>query len=292
MNEFYTLNDGTTIPKIGFGTYNEEFMDNRKVVLNAIECGYRFFDTASLYETERSLGNALIESGISRSEVIIETKLWIDEMGAENVEKAFERSLNRLQTDYVDIYMIHWPRQTGKDDENWKVLDIETWQAMEKLVERGKVKRLGLSNFLPHHLKNILDNCRIKPVVDQLELHPGYSQEKAVAYCQDNDILPMAWSPLGRGRENATIGNSILVRLADKYGRSVQQINLRFLLQKGILPIPKASSPEHMKSNMEVFDFELSEDDISMLSCMPQTAWLGEHPDFVIPDRKSNPDNK
>ncbi len=292
MNEFYILNDGTTIPKIGFGTYNEEFMDNRKVVLNAIECGYRFFDTASLYETERSLGNALIESGISRSEVIIETKLWIDEMGAENVEKAFERSLNRLQTDYVDIYMIHWPRQTGKDDENWKILDIETWQAMEKLVERGKVKRLGLSNFLPHHLKNILDNCRIKPVVDQLELHPGYSQEKAVAYCQDNDILPMAWSPLGRGRENATIGNSILVRLADKYGRSVQQINLRFLLQKGILPIPKASSPEHMKSNMEVFDFELSEDDISMLSCMPQTAWLGEHPDFVIPDRKSNPDNK
>ena len=291
MTRFYTLNDGTLIPNIGFGTYNEEFMDNRKIVLQAIECGYRFFDTASLYETERSLGNALIESGISRSEVIIETKLWIDEMGAENVEKAFERSLNRLQTDYVDIYMIHWPRQTGKDDEKWKTLDIETWQAMEKLVEKGKVKRLGLSNFLPHHLKNILDNCKIRPVVDQLEIHPGYSQEKAVAYCLDNDVLPMAWSPLGRGRENATIGNSILVRLAGKYGKSVQQINLRFLLQKGILPIPKASTPEHMRSNMEVFDFELSEDDVSMLSCMPQTAWLGEHPDFVIPDRKSNPDN-
>lgn len=291
VNRFYTLNDGTLIPNIGFGTYNEEFMDNRKIVLQAIECGYRFFDTASLYETERSLGNALIESGISRSEVIIETKLWIDEMGAENVEKAFERSINRLQTDYVDIYMIHWPRQTGKDDEKWKILDIETWQAMEKLVEKGKVKRLGLSNFLPHHLKNILDNCKIRPVVDQLEIHPGYSQEKAVAYCLDNDVLPMAWSPLGRGRENATIGNSILVRLAGKYGKSVQQINLRFLLQKGILPIPKASTPEHMRSNMEVFDFELSEDDVSMLSCMPQTAWLGEHPDFVIPDRKSNPDN-
>lgn len=291
VNRFYTLNDGTLIPNIGFGTYNEEFMDNRKIVLQAIECGYRFFDTASLYETERSLGNALIESGISRSEVIIETKLWIDEMGAENVEKAFERSINRLQTDYVDIYMIHWPRQTGKDDEKWKTLDIETWQAMEKLVEKGKVKRLGLSNFLPHHLKNILDNCKIRPVVDQLEIHPGYSQEKAVAYCLDNDVLPMAWSPLGRGRENATIGNSILVRLAGKYGKSVQQINLRFLLQKGILPIPKASTPEHMRSNMEVFDFELSDDDVSMLSCMPQTAWLGEHPDFVIPDRKSNPDN-
>ncbi len=287
--ESYTLNDGSSLPEIGFGTYNEEFADNKEVVLQAIECGYRFFDTASLYETERSLGNALKESGISRSDVILETKLWIDEMGAENVEKAFERSINRLQTDYVDIYMMHWPRQTGKDDENWKELDIETWQAMEKLVDQGKVRRLGLSNFLPHHLKNILDHCRIRPVVDQLELHPGYSQENAVAYCREKDVQPMAWSPLGRGRENATIGNAILVRLAEKYGKSIQQINLRFLLQKGILPIPKASTKEHMKANMEVFDFELTEDDLSMLSCMPQTAWLAEHPDFAIPDRKSNP---
>lgn len=291
IKEFYTLNDGSKLPKIGFGTYNEEFEDNKDVILKAIGCGYRFFDTASLYETERSLGNALRESGISRSEVVIETKLWIDEMGGENVRKAFDKSLNRLQTDYVDIYMIHWPRQTGADDEDWKALDLETWQAMEKLVDEGRVKRLGLSNFLPHHLKNILDNCRIRPVVDQLELHPGYSQERAVAYCLENEVIPMAWSPLGRGRENATIGNSILVKLAKKYGRSIQQINLRFLLQKGILPIPKASTVEHMRSNMEVFDFALSEDDISMLSCMPQTAWLEEHPDFYIPDRKSNPDN-
>jgi len=291
MNEFYTLSDGLKIPKIGFGTYNEEFADNKAVILEAIECGYRFFDTASLYETERSLGNALKESGIARTDVIIETKLWIDEMGAENVRKAFEKSLNRLQTDYIDIYMMHWPRQTGADDEKWKELDAETWLAMERLVRQGKVKHLGLSNFLPHHLKNILENSSIKPVVDQLELHPGYSQEAAVAFCKTNGILPMAWSPLGRGRENATIGNAILVRLAKKYGKSIQQINLRFLLQKGILPIPKASSKEHMKANLEVFDFELSEDDMYMISYMPQTAWLGEHPDFVIPDRKSNPAN-
>ena len=291
MNEFYTLNDGFKIPKIGFGTYNEEFADNKGTILQAIECGYRFFDTASLYETERSLGNALKESGIARKDVIIETKLWIDEMGANNVGKALDKSLNRLQTDYIDIYMMHWPRQTGADDENWKHLDAETWKAMEDFVRQGKVKRLGLSNFLPHHLKNILKNCTIKPVVDQLELHPGYSQEAAVAFCTQNDVLPMAWSPLGRGRENATIGNSILVRLSKKYGKSIQQVNLRFLLQKGILPIPKASSVEHMKANLDVFDFELSEDDVSMLSYMPQTAWLGEHPDFVIPDRKSNPAN-
>ncbi len=291
MNEYYVLNDGSQIPKIGFGTYNEEFEDNKEIILHAIECGYRFFDTASLYETERSLGNALKESGIARSEVIIETKLWIDEMGAENAKRALDKSLNRLQTDYVDIYMMHWPRQTGADDENWKELDVETWKAMEDMVRQGRVKRLGLSNFLPHHLQNILDHCTIRPVVDQLELHPGYSQEAAVAFCKEHEVLPMAWSPLGRGRENATIGNAILVRLSEKYGKSIQQINLRFLLQKGILPIPKASSAAHMKANMEVFDFALTDEDVSMLSCMPQTAWLGEHPDFVIPARKSNPEN-
>ena len=291
MNEFYTLNDGFKIPKIGYGTYNEEFENNKKAILAAIECGYRFFDTASLYETERPLGCAIKESGLKREEVIIETKLWIDEMGRDNARVALEKSLARLQMDYIDIYMIHWPRQTGALDEKWKELDIETYSAMEGLVKEGLVGRLGLSNFLPHHLKNILDNCTIRPVVDQLELHPGYSQEAAAAYCKKNDVLPMAWSPLGRGRENATIGNSILVRLSEKYGRSIQQINIRFLLQKGILPIPKASSREHMMDNLNVFDFELSDEDISMLSCMPQTAWLGEHPDFVIPDRKSNPEN-
>lgn len=291
MKEYYTLNDGFKIPKIGYGTYNEEFENNKKAILAAIECGYRFFDTASLYETERPLGCAIKESGLKREDVIIETKLWIDEMGRDNARVALEKSLARLQMDYIDIYMIHWPRQTGALDEKWKELDIETYSAMEGFVKEGLVGRLGLSNFLPHHLKNILDNCTIRPVVDQLELHPGYSQEAAAAYCKENDVLPMAWSPLGRGRENATIGNSILVRLSEKYGRSIQQINIRFLLQKGILPIPKASSKEHMLDNLNVFDFELSDEDISMLSCMPQTAWLGEHPDFVIPDRKSNPEN-
>ena len=291
IERFYTLNDGSKLPVIGFGTYNEEFSDNKKAILDAIECGYRFFDCASLYETERSLGNAIRESKIPREEVIIESKLWIDEMGYKEAKAALERSLNRLQTDYIDIYMCHWPRQTGTDDEKWKEKDIETWKAMEEMVDAGKVKRLGLSNYLPHHLSNILDNCRIRPVVDQLELHPGYSQEAAVAFCRENDVLPMAWSPLGRGRENATAGNSILVRLSEKYGKSVQQINLRFLLQKGILPIPKASTREHMLANTDVFDFEISRDDMWMLTCMPQTTWLGEHPDFYIPDRRSNPDN-
>ena len=291
MNEFFTLNDGSQIPKIGFGTYNDAFADNKTSIMQAIECGYRFFDTASLYETERSLGNALRESGIARSEVIIETKLWIDEMGAENARIAVEKSLKRLQTDYIDIYMIHWPRQTGADDEKWKELDIETWNAMEDMVKQGMVKKLGLSNFLPHHLKNIIDNGTIRPVADQLELHPGHLQEAAVNCCKENNVLPMAWSPLSHGKDNDKAGAAMLAKLAAEYGKSIQQISLRFLIQKGIMPIPKASSAAHMRSNLEVFDFELSEDEVSILTSMPQTAWLGEHPDFAIPDRKSNPDN-
>ncbi|MCR5421938.1 MAG: aldo/keto reductase [Lachnospiraceae bacterium] len=291
INEYFTLNDGFKIPKLGFGTYNEEFADNTKSIKEAIESGYRFFDTASLYETERYLGRAVKESKLKREDFIIETKLWIDEMGYNEAKRAIEKSLKRLDMDYVDIYMIHWPRQTGALNEDWKRLNIETWRAMEEMVDEGIVKRLGVSNFLPHHLENILKNCRIRPVVDQLELHPGYSQEGVVAYCKENGIQPMAWSPLGRGRTNATVGNSILVKLSEKYGRSIQQINLRFLLQKDILPIPKASSKEHMLGNKSVFDFELTDEDVSMLSYMPQTAWLGEHPDFVVPDKKSNPEN-
>ncbi|MBQ9251423.1 MAG: aldo/keto reductase [Clostridia bacterium] len=288
MNTF-TLNDGTKVPQIGFGTYQVTGDDGSAAIKAAVEAGYRFFDTASLYETERVLGRTLKESGIPREDFIIETKLWIDEMT--DPRAALERSLRRLGTDYVNIYMIHWPRATGKADEPWKEQDLETYGIMERLVEEGKVRRLGLSNFLPHHLKNILENCRIKPVADQLELHPGYSQEAAVAYCQANDVLPIAWSPFGRGDQNSTTANTILMDLAARYGKTAHQINLRFLLQKGILPIPKASSPEHIRANLDVFDFNLSEDEIPMLSCMPQTTWLGEHPDYCIPQKASNPDN-
>ena len=282
----YTLYDGTTIPQIGFGTYQ---VKSETPILTAIDAGYRFFDTASLYETERTLGNALRASGLPRDEFIIETKLWIDEM--DDPAAALERSLRRLGMDYVDIYMIHWPRETGKPDENWKDRDLETYAAMEKLVSAGKVKHLGLSNFLPHHLKNILENCRIHPAVDQLEIHPGYSQEAAVAFCREHQVLPMAWSPFGRGDKNATEANTVISQLANKYGKSAQQINLRFLLQKGILPIPKASGEAHIRANLDVYDFSLSDDEISMLSCMPQTTWLGEHPDFNIPTARSNPNN-
>ncbi len=284
INDTYTLANGQQIPCMGFGTYNPQNGDNVSIIKDAIEVGYRYFDTASLYETERDLGRAIKESGIDRKEFFIVSKAWTDEMGYAGIKQALERTLNRLQMDYLDLYLIHWPRQ-AEDDCEWKVRGQETWRAMEELYAEKKIKGIGLSNFLPHHMENILQNCKIKPVVNQLELHPGYMQETAVSYCREHQVALQAWSPLGRAK---LLENPLLVKLAEKYQKSPAQIALRFLLQKGIIPLVKASKTERMKENTAVFDFEITPEDMSVLSCMPQTAWSGEHPDFSIPKRPSN----
>jgi diketogulonate reductase-like aldo/keto reductase len=270
---------------MGFGTYKAKSGDDGTTVIRtAIEAGYRYFDTASLYETERPLGKAVKESGLPREDFFIVSKLWIDERGYHEAKEAFERSLDRLQMDYLDMYLIHWPRG-AKGDTDWKEKDLETWQALEELYEAGKIRGIGVSNFLPHHLKPLIDHAKVKPMVDQLELHLGYSQEAAVRYCQENGIRVQAWSPLGR---SALLENPIAKTYAGKYGKSVAQLCLRFLVQKGIIPIVKSSAMERMKANQDIFDFEISEEDMSVLNNMPQNTWLGEHPDFAIPTKKSN----
>lgn len=284
INDCYTLENGTKIPCLGFGTYNAKGGDNLEIIKTAIEAGYRYFDTASFYETERVLGQAIRESGIPREEFFIATKAWIDERGYDEVKAAMDRSLERLQMDYVDMYLIHWPK-ASLEEADWKERDVLTWRGMEEMHEAGKAKGLGLSNFLPNHLDVILENAKIKPQVDQLESHPGYSQEAAVAYGQSKGIRMQAWSPLGRGK---MIENEVLIRFAEKYGKTPAQICLRFSIQKGIIPLVKSSTMERMKQNMDVFDFEISTEDIQILSCMPQNVWSGEHPEFKIPAKKSN----
>lgn len=284
VNDTFTLANGLQIPCMGFGTYNPGGGDDCKMILAAMEAGYRYFDTASLYETERALGAAVKESGMARGELFIASKVWIDEMGYEETKQAFDRTLNRLQMDYLDLYLIHWPRRM-EGDTDWKERDLDTWRAMEELYEAGKIKGLGLSNFLPHHLDNILENCKVMPLVDQLEIHPGYSQEAAVAYCKSKGVVAQAWSPLGR---SALMENPFLLQMAAKYGKCTAQLCLRFLMQKDIVPIVKTSNPERMKQNMEIFDFEIAREDMSILECMPQNTWLGEHPDFCIPKVSSN----
>lgn len=271
----FILKNGIEIPVAAFGTYKAADGKSAQVIRAAIEAGYRCFDTASFYGTETYLAEAIRESGIAREEFFITSKVWKTEMGYENTKQAFERTLKNLDTDYLDMYLIHWPLpEPGYRD--WKALDLETWRAMEDLYAEGKIRAIGLSNFLPHHIENILANCRVEPVTDQLEYHPGYSQEAAVQYCQERRILVQAWSPIGRRR---VLEEPLVRELAEKYGVSPAQICLKFAVQRGILPLPKSSSPERMRENMDLFSFEMEKEDIWRLATMPQQGWSGEHPD-------------
>ena len=263
------------IPCVGFGTYKAAEGNNVVILKTAIDAGYRYFDTASFYQTEDFLGQAIRESNLPREDFFLVSKMWKDEMGYQQTKDALEKSLKRLGTDYLDIYLIHWPRPSA-DCENWKELDLETWRAMEELQKEGKIRGLGLSNFLPHHIKNILENGTVKPVVNQLELHPGYMQQAAVQYCKEHGIQMQAWSPIGRRR---ILEDGLILELAGKYQVSPAQLCLRFLLQNDIIPLPKSSSMERMKQNMDLFHFEISEEDVSRLATMPQAGWSGEHPD-------------
>lgn len=276
INDCYTLNNGVQIPCVGFGTYKAATGNSADIMTTAIEAGYRFFDTASFYDTETYLAEAIKRSGLPREDFFITSKVWKTEMGYQETLDAFERTLNNLNTDYLDLYLIHWPRYTlGNDD--WKKICMDTWKALEKLYTGKKVRAIGLSNFLPHHLDVILANCEIKPMVNQLEINPGYTQEAAVRYSMEHNILVQAWSPLGRRR---VLEAPLILELAEKYQVSPARICLRFALQKGINPIPKASSIERMKDNMNLFDFELTKEDLHRLNTLPQIGWSGEHPDY------------
>lgn len=273
--EHYVLNNGVEIPAVAFGTYKAADGKSADVIRAAIGAGYRYFDTASFYGTETYLAEAIRESGIPRREFFIASKLWKDEMGYENVKSAFERTLNNLRTDYLDLYLIHWPLPEPGYKE-WRQLDKETWRAMEELYEAGKIRAIGLSNFLPHHIENILKDCRVRPAVDQIEYHPGYSQEAVVNYCRERGILVQAWSPIGRSR---VLDEPLVKELAAKYDVSPAQICLKFAVQRNIIPLPKSSSEDRMRENLNLYSFELEQDDIWRLSTMSQTGWSGEHPD-------------
>jgi diketogulonate reductase-like aldo/keto reductase len=275
INDVYTLYNGVEIPCVAYGTYKAAEGNGSEAIFSAIEEGYRYFDTASFYETEEYLAEAIRRSGLPREDFFIATKLWKTEMGYENALKAFEESCKRLETDYIDLYLIHWPKPTP-DYEDWKQLDIDTWRALEKLYKEGKVRAIGLSNFLPHHLDNILENCEIKPMVDQLEYHAGYTQEVAVQYCKQHGIIVQAWSPISRGR---IFHDETLIELSKKYDVSIAQLCLRFCVQNGVIPLPKASSKERMRENKDIFNFEISDEDMKRILTIPQVGWSGEHPD-------------
>ncbi len=275
INDCFTLSNGVKIPCVAYGTYKATDSNSADIIAMAIEAGYRSFDSASFYGTETYLSEAIKKSGVPREEFFLTSKLWKTEMGYDNVKEAFARTLANLQTEYLDLYLIHWPiPEVGYAD--WKQLVADTWRAMEELYEEGKIRAIGLSNFLPHHIESLLQTAKIRPMVNQLEIHPGYAQEVAVAYCKQHNIQVQAWSPMGRTR---VLQDDLIITLAEKYKVTPTRLCLRFCLQKGIIPLPKSSSVERMKENQDIFNFTISKEDMYRLETMPQTGWSGEHPD-------------
>ena len=277
LNSRVPLCNGTSIPCVGFGTWQTP--DGETAVLavkTAIEAGFRHIDTAAIYGNEVSVGQGIKASGVARDELFVTSKVWNSERGYAKTMAAFKKTCRDLGTDYLDLYLIHWPA-VAKQFSNWEALNLETWQAMTELYEAGLIKAIGVSNFKPSHLK-ALQATKVPPMVNQIELHPGLNQEDTVSYCKEHGILVEAWSPLGTGK---LLANETLAAVAARYHKSVAQICIRWALQKGVVPLPKSVTPARIWDNAKVFDFELSAQDMALISEMPYSGGSGLDPDLV-----------
>lgn len=272
----FELNNGIPIPAIGLGTWQAP---NDHTVIQAIRCaveaGYRHIDTATVYGNEKSVGKGIRECGIGRGELFVTSKVWNSERGYDSTLRAFDKSMEDLQLEYLDLYLIHWPA-SARRYENWKQINAETWRAMEKLCGEGRVRSIGVSNFLPCHLVPLLEYSTIRPAVDQIEFHPGFMQAGCVEFCKAHHILVEAWSPLGTGK---MLGNRQLQALAVKYGKSTAQLCVRWSLQHGVLPLPKSITPDRIRENINVADFTISPEDMRSIDAMEYCGGSGLHPD-------------
>ncbi len=272
------LNDGYSLPLIGFGTYKTE--DTLMSVQAAIESGYRLIDTASIYGNEKEVGEAVKRTTVPRQHLYITSKVWRTDLGYDATRKAFKNTLKRLSLEYLDLYLIHWPANS-KNYKDWVKVNAETWRAIEELQDEGLIRSIGVSNFWPEHLEELLNTAKVLPAVNQIEYHPGYQQTTVVNYCKRHNIALQAWSPLARGRFQ---DHPLLNEIAGKHGKTVSQIILRWTVQQGLLPLPKSSRPQRIKENIDIFDFELSRDEMSAVTNMQPQGFSGERPD-IWPDR-------
>ncbi|WP_172579649.1 aldo/keto reductase [Ligilactobacillus agilis] len=272
------LSNGVTIPGLGYGTYQTPPEDAYRAVTDALAVGYRHIDTAALYGNESGVGQAVKDSGLKREEVFITSKLWNTERGYDKAMVAFEKTLAELGTDYLDLYLIHWPANEKQFGQEAAALNLDTWRAFEDLYKAGKIKAIGVSNFMPNHLEALLAQAEIKPMVNQIEVHPGWPQTEAIRYCQRNDILVEAWAPLG---EAAALSNPVLAKIAAKYDHTPAQVCLRWEIQQGILPLPKSVHKERMAENTKLFDFELTEDEMDIIGALRNLGGQCKVPDQV-----------
>ena len=277
LSDSFVLSNGYKIPCIGFGTWQTPDGETAiSAVKAALKCGYRHIDAAAVYGNEISVGQGIRESGINRSDLFVTSKVWNSERGYKKTLNAFAKTLADLQLDYLDLYLIHWPASSSRHPD-WDKLNLETWRAMTDLYESGKIRAIGVSNFLPHHLAALMET-EVPPMVNQIEFHPGQMQHETVTFCRKNSILVEAWSPLGSGR---LLANPLLSSIAGKYDKSVAQLCIRWCLQHEVLPLPKSVTPTRIAENAEVFDFSIAEDDMTAIDKMTSVGGSGLHPDHV-----------
>jgi diketogulonate reductase-like aldo/keto reductase len=267
---YATLNNGIKMPMLGFGTF--KILDGKSVIQSvrkALELGYQHIDTAAYYKNEIGVGEGIRQSGIARSKIFLTSKVWTSDYGYENTLKAFDMSLQRLKTDYLDLYLIHWANAKVKD----------TWRAIEKLYQEKRVRAIGVSNFHINHLESLLVECEIKPMVNQIEFHPRLLQTPLREYCKNQQIQYEAYSPLMQGK---IFDIPLLAEMAKKYNRTVAQIVLRWDIQMGVVTIPKSTHSERIAENMQIFDFEIDEKDTQTICSLDNGQRIGHNPDRVM----------
>lgn len=265
-----TLNNGVSMPQLGFGVFQVPADDAEKVVSQALEAGYRSIDTAAIYGNEKGVGRAISSSGLPREELFITTKLWNSEQGKDSTPRAFEASLGRLGLDYLDLYLVHWPVPA-------KAAYIDTWHALQEIYAAGQTRAIGVSNFTATHLRKLFLATEVVPALNQVELHPWFPQSELRAFHDEHQMRTEAWSPLGQGGE--LLAESTLRAVADKHGVTPAQVVLRWHLDLGNVVIPKSVTPERIRSNIEVFGFELDEGDLAQISGLDRDKRLGPDPE-------------
>jgi diketogulonate reductase-like aldo/keto reductase len=264
------LNNGVEVPILGFGVFQiADPAECERSVVDAIEVGYTHIDTAASYMNEEATGRGIRQSGVARKDLFITTKLWIQSNGYENTLKAFDRSLNRLQMDYVDLYLIHQPFGDVYGE----------WRAMEELYGQGKIKAIGVSNFQPDRIMDLMVHNKITPAVNQIEVNPFHQQIETQTFLQDNSVMVEAWAPFAEGRNNI-FQNELLLSIASKHNKSIAQVILRWLVQRGIIALAKSTRKERMIENISVFDFELNADDMAAITTVDtKTTSFFDHRD-------------
>lgn len=264
-----TLNNGVTMPQLGFGVFQVPDAETAAAVTSALESGYRSIDTASIYGNEAGVGQALAASGVARDELFVTTKLWNADQGYDSTLAAFDASLAKLGLDHVDLYLIHWP-VPARD------AYLDTWRAFEKIHAEGRARAIGVSNFQPEHLQRLIDNSDVVPAVNQVELHPQLQQAELRAFHARHGIATEAWSPLAQG---AVLKDPVVTGIAGRLGRTPAQVILRWHLQIGNVVIPKSVTPERIRQNIDVFDFALSDADVAAITALDNGTRIGPDPD-------------